>query len=335
MPQDSPSVPVIDISSLAKNSSDQLLVAQQIGDACREVGFFYVIGHEVSLELQRRLENISQQFFALPEETKLEIRMSKGGKAWRGYFSVGDELTSGKPDLKEGIYFGEELSEDDTRVQAGLPLHGANLFPKSLPTFGETILEYLNAMTQLGHTLMRGISLSLGLEADYFHQHFTRNPLMLFRIFHYPSPIPSESSESWGVGEHTDYELLTILKQDQIGGLQVKTKQGWIDAPPVDNSFVCNIGDMLDRITRGLYRSTPHRVLNTSGKSRYSYPFFFDPGFSAKIFPADLSHTQVPNNYYSERWDQANIHAFEGTYGEYLLAKVSKVFPELQQRVMK
>jgi isopenicillin N synthase-like dioxygenase len=155
---------------------------------------------------------------------------------------------------------------------------------------------------------------------------------VLFRIFHYP-PFPEANPENWGVGEHTDYGLLTILKQDQIGGLQVKTKTGWIDAPPLKNSFVCNIGDMLDRITRGLYRSTPHRVLNRSGQSRYSYPFFFDPNFDAPVAPVDLSQTDISDHDYLERWDKSNIHAFEGTYSEYLLAKVSQVFPQLQRNL--
>ncbi|MEM6842655.1 MAG: 2-oxoglutarate and iron-dependent oxygenase domain-containing protein [Bacteroidota bacterium] len=327
------SVPIIDITPLIEETANQSVVAKQINQACREVGFFYVIGHGVSLELQQQLENLTQQFFSQDEASKLTISMKKGGKAWRGFFPVGDEFTSGKPDLKEGLYFGEELPEHDPRVQAGLPLHGANLFPDNLPAFRETVLQYLDSITQLGHTLMRGISLSLGLPADYFHHHFTNNPLILFRIFHYPSPPTPETSKSWGVGEHTDYGLLTILKQDQVGGLQVKVKQDWIDAPPVENSFVCNIGDMLDRITKGLYRSTPHRVLNQSGKSRYSYPFFFDPNFDAKIFPADLSQAEVPENDFQERWDEANIHAFSGTYGEYLLAKVSKVFPELSHNL--
>ncbi len=335
MTSESYSVPIVDIAPLIEKSDNQLIVAKQISEACRKVGFFYVVGHGVSEELQHRLESLSQQFFALPKETKLAISMKKGGKAWRGYFPLGDELTSGKPDLKEGLYFGEELGEDDPSVRAGLPLHGANLFPESIPEFRETVLDYLAAMTQLGHTLMRGISLSLGLESDYFARHFTTNPLILFRIFHYPSSTSSEPSQSWGVGEHTDYGLLTILKQDQVGGLQVKAKQGWIDAPPIENSFVCNIGDMLDRITGGLYHSTPHRVLNRSGESRYSYPFFFDPGFGAKIFPADLSQTKVSENVNLKRWDQADIHTFGGTYGEYLLAKVSKVFPELQHGLKK
>ena len=109
--------------------------------------------------------------------------------------------------------------------------------------------------------------------------------------------------------------------------------RSWVEAPPIENSFVCNIGDMLDRITRGLYRSAPHRVLNRSDQSRYSYPFFFDPNFEALVKPVDLTHTDVPDQNHSDRWDQTNIHTFEGTYGDYLLAKVSKVFPELRRNL--
>ncbi len=165
------------------------------------------------------------------------------------------------------------------------------------------------------------------------------DPLTLFRIFHYPPVTPNpEADERWGVGEHTDYGVLTILKQDDVGGLQVKTGSRWIDAPPVPNSFVCNIGDMLDRLTRGLYRSTPHRVQNESGRSRLSFPFFFDPGFDAHVEPIDLSGAPLPEGGLEddkdERWDHASVHEFEGTYGDYVLGKVSKVFPELRRNVM-
>ena len=333
MKQNNASVPVIDISALVQQKSDQQAVADQIGGACRDNGFFYIVGHGVSEALQHRLEVVSHAFFEQGETVKDQIRMQLGGKAWRGYFPVGGELTSGKPDLKEGLYFGEELGADDPRVAAGLPLHGANLFPETIAGFRETVLEYLAVMTKLGHTLMRGFSLSLGLEEDYFANHYTTDPLILFRIFHYPPP-PVEQDINWGVGEHTDYGVLTILKQDQIGGLQVKTRSGWFDAPPIENAFVCNIGDMLDRITRGLYRSTPHRVLNRSRRSRYSYPFFFDPHFDAQITPVDLSQTTVPEDDPQERWDQSSVHAFQGTYGDYIMGKVSKVFPELRRDVI-
>ena len=174
-------VPLIDISPLVTGVGDEQAVASKIGQACRAYGFFYVVGHGVDEGVQRRLEALSHQFFAQDLETKRRIRMARGGKAWRGYFAVGEELTSGKPDAKEGLYFGAELSEDDPRVRAGLPLHGPNLFPEGLPLFRETVLAYLAALTTLGHTLMTGLALSLGLERSYFAARYTTDPLILFR----------------------------------------------------------------------------------------------------------------------------------------------------------
>ncbi|MBD2726263.1 isopenicillin N synthase family oxygenase [Nostoc sp. FACHB-892] len=337
-------VPIIDISALVGETGESPLlldardrhtVATQIRQACQEFGFFYIIGHGVNDQLQGRLEQLSQQFFAQDLETKLEMRMALGGKAWRGYFPVGNELTSGRPDLKEGIYFGAELEENHPLVQANTPMHGHNLFPSKIPQFKETVLDYIESMTKLGHTLMTGIALSLGLEESYFADRYTKDPLILFRIFNYPPhPLPSEDKYSWGVGEHTDYGVLTILKQDDTGGLQVKSKSGWIDAPPIPGSFVCNIGDMLDRMTKGLYRSTPHRVKNLSTDNRLSFPFFFDPNFNAEVKPIELNEVVVKDNKV-ERWDKASVHEFRGTYGEYLLSKVSKVFPELRQKVLR
>lgn len=328
-------MPIIDIKPLVEQADGQDVVASQIGRACREFGFFYVSGHGVSEELQQRLEVLSKLFFAQEPSEKLQIRMAMGGKAWRGYFPVGEELTSGKPDLKEGIYFGSELVSNDSRVQAGLPLHGQNLFPANLPAFRETVLNYIEAMTQLGHTLMKGIALSLGLDKNYFADRYTADPLVLFRIFHYPPSAKANDEEpEWGVGEHTDYGVLTILKQDDAGGLQIKSKSQWIDAPPVPGTFVCNIGDMLDRMTRGLYRSTPHRVRNTSNHGRLSFPLFFDPNFDAKIEPIDMSKADLPADDKLERWDKASVHEFKGTYGDYILSKVSKVFPELRKGVI-
>ncbi|HEY0202510.1 MAG TPA: 2OG-Fe(II) oxygenase family protein [Burkholderiaceae bacterium] len=135
------------------------------------------------------------------------------------------------------------------------------------------------------------------------------------------------------MGEHTDYGLLTLLLQDDVGGLQVKTRGGWIEAPPIPGTFVINIGDMLDRMTGGLYRSTPHRVRrNTSGRDRLSFPVFFDPAFDARA--QSIAGLPAPEDDSAARWDKANIHAFDGTYGDYLLGKVSKVFPQLRDAVL-
>ncbi len=245
-------LPVIDVAPLVAGGAARHAVARRIDEACREVGFFYVVGHGVSEDLQNELVEASRRFFARPLEEKLAISMTRGGRAWRGYFPVGGELTSGVPDLKEGIYFGAELDAAHPLVAAGTPLHGPNLFPADMPELRAAVLSYMAEMSRLGHDLMRGVALALGLDAGLFAARYTGDPLILFRIFNYP-PAPGDggSDPPWGVGEHTDYGFLTILKQDDAGGLEVRTRAGWVAAPPIPGAFVCNIGDMLDRLTGG------------------------------------------------------------------------------------
>jgi isopenicillin N synthase-like dioxygenase len=327
-------IPVIDIAPLVAGGPERQRVAAQLGEACRDHGFFYIKGHGVDEALCTRLETLSREFFARSGGEKSRINMAAGGRAWRGYFRVGDELTSGKPDQKEGIYFGLELPEDHPAVVARTPLHGRNLWPE-VPGFRETVLDYMAATTRVGHHLMTGLALSLGLDANYFADRYTRDPLILFRIFNYPySPDRAAQAEQWGVGEHTDYGVLTILRQDDTGGLQVKSRQQWIEAPPIPGTFICNIGDMLDRMTRGLYRSTPHRVISSARRDRLSFPVFFDPNFSAEVRPIEeLANVTIADDR-QQRWDKASVHELSGTYGDYLLGKVAKVFPQLRREVL-
>ncbi|MBD1843409.1 isopenicillin N synthase family oxygenase [Cyanobacteria bacterium FACHB-63] len=112
----------------------------------------------------------------------------------------------------------------------------------------------------------------------------------------------------------------------------VKSQSHWIDAPPIPGSFVCNIGDMLDRMTGGQYRSTPHRVRNAAQKDRLSFPFFFDPNFDVEVKPIELNSMIQDDRV--ELWDRSSVHTFEGTYGDYVLGKVSKVFPQLKRSVL-
>lgn len=296
-------------------------VPARIEAACRKTGFFYVSGHGVPTSLRAGLEAAARAFFSLPEKEKREIEMTRGGRAWRGWFPVGAELTSGAADRKEGLYFGAELPAGHP-----LPLHGPNLFPRRVPELRPLTLSYLDELSRVAQEVLRGVALSLGLAPDYFAAGYTANPTVLFRIFHYPPAPPADTG--WGVGEHTDYGLLTLLAQDDNGGLQVHTPDGWLDAPPVPDTFVCNVGDMLERLTGGWYRSTPHRVRNTSGRDRLSFPFFFDPDFTAEVPPLPDRAATAPDGH--RRWDNASPLAFEGTYGDYLTAKVAKVFPQLR-----
>lgn len=319
------SIPVIDLSI-----DDHQKLALLIREACINHGFFYITNHGISLKAQEALEEDTHSFFSLPENEKMKISMKIAGKAWRGYFPLMGELTSGKADLKEGLYFGEEHDESHAKVINHVPLFGKNLFPNFPNTMKDTVFNYINEMKNLGHLLMKIISLSLGLAEDYFYQHFTKDPMILFRIFHYPPTNNDiQAKAPWGVGEHTDYGLLTILKQDQVGGLQIKSNDKWIDAPYIPNTFICNIGDMLEKLTRGYYISTPHRVLNKGGKARFSYPLFFDPNFDSLLKPIDTSSLPQKKATQSKRWDGLNLDDVSGTYGEYILTKIGKVFPDL------
>jgi isopenicillin N synthase-like dioxygenase len=325
-------LPVVDLS-MADGA-----VAAALDAAAREHGFFYAVNHGVDGALVDRLAELARRFFALDEATKLQIPMSAGGRAWRGYFPAGGELTSDRADWKEGLYLGQELGPDHPRVRAGVPLHGANLWP-AIDGLRETVLAYIDAVGALGQRLMRGFAVGLGLAPAYFAEHGTADPLILLRLFNYPSrPVPAGIDAPWGVGEHTDYGLLTLLWQDDVGGLEVKSTAGagrsaWIAAPPVEGSFVCNVGDMLDRMTGGRYRSNPHRVaVNTSGRDRLSIPLFFDPDFDAAVQPVP-GLVRRPDDR-AERWDGLSVHDWEGRYGDYVLAKVGKVFPQLRAAVL-
>jgi isopenicillin N synthase-like dioxygenase len=321
-------VPLIDMSPLfGADASARSRVAGEIAAACEAVGFFQVTGHGVPAEVIAALDREARAFFARPEAEKAAIAMAQGGAAWRGWFPLGGELTSGRPDGKEGLYFGEELAADDPRVVKGWPMHGANLWPDAPAGLRPAVAAYMAGCRRAAEALMAGVSLALGLEADHFERAYLARPTLLFRIFRYPPTPPG----SWGVGEHTDYGLLTLLAQDDAGGLEVKAHDGWIDAPPVPDALVCNIGDMLERLTGGRFVSTPHRVVNRSGRERLSFPFFYDPDFTAAMTPVPLEARRRASG---PRWDGADVMAYDGTYGDYLLAKIGKVFPGLKAEAL-
>jgi isopenicillin N synthase-like dioxygenase len=328
---DAPRLPVIDVSAATRSTELRAHVAAQIDWALAEFGFFYVTGHGIRESDVARLFDLGREFFALDAAVKASIRMPLAGVAWRGWFPVGDELTSGYPDAKEGIYFGEDHAPENPRLRAGVPMHGRNLYP-TLPGFAEAVQAYLRELTSLGQRLMSLVAVALGEKEDDLRQRLLADPTILFRIFHYPAFEPGQGDAKWSVGAHTDYGLLTILAQDDVGGLQVEYRGQWLDVPYIPGTFVCNAGDMLETLSRGRYVSALHRVLNTSGRSRYSMPFFFDPSFDAVLTPFPARGDASPAAA-RERWDGRRLEELHGTYGEYLLSKVEKVFPELAKKL--
>jgi isopenicillin N synthase-like dioxygenase len=317
-------VPVIDMTPLfGADQGARRQTAARIAGACEDDGFFQVVGHGVSPRTIATLAFQASAFFALPAAEKARIGMDRGGAAWRGWFPLRGELTAGRPDDKEGVYFGEDLPPDDPRVAAGWPLHGANLWPSAVPGLRPAVNAYMAACARAATAIIEGVSIALGLDAQYFARAYLARPTLLFRIFRYPPTAP----DAWGVGEHTDYGLLTLLAQDDVGGLEVKSRSGWVAAPPIPGALVCNIGDMLERLTGGRFVSTPHRVVNRAARERLSFPFFYDPDFTAKMTAVPSAAQQRASG---PRWDGADVHAYEGPYGDYLLAKVGRVFPDLK-----
>jgi len=258
-------------------------------------------------------------------DEKRKINMGLAGAAFRGYFELGGELTAKRPDWKEGLYFGTELSSDHPDVIANKPMHGKNLWPERPKQMQQVVLDYISRLTILGHLIMEGLARSFNLDINFFREKYTTNPFTPFRLFYYPKDLVGRHDDGvvrWGVGRHTDYGVLTILAQDDNGGLQVEDRNGnWIDAPPIPQSFVVNIGDMFQIWTNGQYKATPHRVKNISGKNRLSAPFFFDPGFDCVITP--IGGAPFPEN---SVWNKP----FK--YGDYIHNKVLNNFPELAKQ---
>jgi isopenicillin N synthase-like dioxygenase len=279
-----PRLPIIDLSPFDIGGSWRDHVAAQVDWAASEFGFFYVVGHGIEPAILDSLTRLSRSFFDLADDEKLRVHPSRGGRAWRGYFPVGGELTSGRPDLEAVLCFGQEPTQDDQRVRPGMPLHGRNLFP-DLPGFRDAVLDYIGALTGLGHKLMTSIGRGLKLGDNYFVDRHTGNPTILLRIFNCPPSTADAKADSRGAGEHTDHGLLTLLYQDEVGGLQAKHRSGWIDVPYVPGSLVINVGDMLEHITSGRYTSALHRVSNRSGRPGISMPFSFGPRFDAVLQP--------------------------------------------------
>jgi len=281
-------VPVIDFGPFREGTAEQRrAVARAIGEACRNIGFFYIVNHGVAAALIERTVAAARAFFALPAERKAEIAIEKS-KCHRGWFQLGGEnLDPAKQkaagDLKEGIKIGRDLPPTHPLVLSGLPLHGPDQWPGGLPGWQETMLACYGALGLLGREIMQAFALALELPESFFDKWLT-GPMATLGPLHYPPQSGRITEARLGAGAHTDFGCLTILWQDQAGGLQVKNLAGqWIDAPPIEGSFVVNIGDMMARWTNDLFTSTYHRVINTSGRDRYSMPFFFDPDFNADL----------------------------------------------------
>lgn len=291
-------LPLIDLSGFdTGDEAHDAAIAQAVREACEDKGFLYVTGHGVPADALADLRAASEAFFALPEAEKLAIAMAKS-RANRGYEPLAAQtLEAGAPpDQKESVMVGVDLAEDDPRVIAGKFNHGPNQWPQQPEGFKPAALAYFGHMVALGEKLMKAMALSLDLPRDYFDG-FTRDAMCNLRLLHYPPQRANADPDEKGCGAHTDFGGLTLLWQDEVGGLEVLDKDGsWIPAPPLPGAYVVNLADMIQRWTNGRYKSTQHRVINRSGRERYSIPFFYtgNPDHEVSCIESCLKPGETP-----------------------------------------
>jgi isopenicillin N synthase-like dioxygenase len=312
-------IPLIDFGPfLAGDAAARRQVAAKIGRACSEIGFFYVVNHGVPQALVEQTFAETKRFFDLPREEKAKISVTRS-KNHRGYFASGEEnLDPAKQptgDYKEGVNIGRDLGPDDPDVRAATPLHGPNQWPADLPGWRDRMETYYRAMQDLGAQILAAFALALDMPQDFFADKIAK-PMTTLRLLHYPPQRGRVTEDQIGCGAHSDFGCFTMLAQDDIGGLQVRGRDGqWIDATPIPGSFVVNIGDMMARWTNDRFASTLHRVVNVSGRERYSIPYFFDPDFRADLtcLPTCLAPGETP-------------HYPPTTGGQHLLDKIDETF---------
>lgn len=277
-------IPIIDLAPLiSPGDAGEAEVAAALTDAAERVGFFYVRNHGVGAPLLERAMRAAHAFFALPVERKREVACSD---RHRGFLEPGEARMQGarRPDLKESFVWGinVELQPGDG---AGGRLLAANNWPGFMPELEAALIPYLEACNACGWRLLRAFARALDVSPDTFIRHIDR-PVSRGGAIYYPPQPPDLGEEQFGVAPHTDFGCLTLLWQDEVGGLQVQGKDdGWVLAPPVADAFVVNVGDLLARWTNGRFRSTPHRVVNSAGRARYSIAVFVDPNDEQLVEP--------------------------------------------------
>ena len=291
-------IPVVDIGPMfGADRAGRLAVAMELRRCCSEVGFVYIKNHGVPEERMLRAREQMAEYFHRPLEYKLQHDIMHAQRH-RGFVRYGGLYAdvSAKPDHQEAFEVALELPEDDPDYRAGNMIYGPNIWPDDMPDFRKHIYAYYDEILALGRVMFRAFALALDLEENWFEPLIVK-PMGQLRLIYYPPQEGPIDPQRIGIGAHSDYECFTILWQDGTGGLQVQNIAGeWIEATPVPGTFIINIGDMMARWTNGLFSSTPHRVINRTGKERYSMPFFYGANYEtvARCIPSLLKPGEKP-----------------------------------------
>jgi isopenicillin N synthase-like dioxygenase len=283
-------LPVVDMHPfLYGDEAGRQQVAGEIAQASQRYGFFYLTNHGIPQEVVAAGFDAARRFFDLPLEQRMACRPTQARQN-RGYQPMYDTAAAGKePDIKESFDMGFPLPADDEDLRAGLPFHSSNQWPQHLPGFRAQVEALYFAQLACGHQVLRAMAMALGVDANFFVARCVK-PTTNMRLVHYP-PQLVETDKGIGARAHADKGVITLLLNDENGGLHVLSADDeWIDAPPRQDAIIVNVGDLMTRWTNGRFRSAMHRVINVSGHRRYAIPQFHHPAYRTRVDPDQLPH---------------------------------------------
>ncbi|KAM3068857.1 hypothetical protein ACMFMG_011019 [Clarireedia jacksonii] len=285
------SIPLVDVRNMTSSSFEERnAVAKEIGRVCSEVGFFYAQNHPVPQDVIDEAFEVIAEFFSQPEEVKAECHIHKT-QNYRGFEPLFETKLDPKSrgDMKESFLIGPDETDPDQNLPfppvTGKP--SPNSWPTNNPRFRTVMTHYYNYLHKFSKQLSRTFALALDLPETFFDS-MCEFPSAFVRPLHYP-PQDRADGEEPGIAAHTDFACFTVLCQGQVEALEVLNKNGiWVPAPPIPRTFVINIADFMQFFTNGRFASTVHRVVNKTGKERYSIPFFFafDEQLELEVVPS-------------------------------------------------
>jgi isopenicillin N synthase-like dioxygenase len=321
-------VPVVDLGpALSGSTEGRKQVAEAIADACSRVGFFYIANHGIPRADVEAIFQTSKDFHDLPLDEKMAVSV-RNNNHFQGYLygmSKGNDRNLSE-NLQEAFQIRRPLKADDPDLLAGTPLHGMIPWPKAMPDLEPRMMAYYEKVDGLGKLLLGLFELSLELPEGTFSQHFKKDMNSL-RLLHYPPQDPDGPGDHLGARAHTDTNAFTILAQDMNGGLEICNKDGdWIAVPPIADTFVVNVGEILKVWTDAIFSSTVHRVINRSGRERYSIPFFLYPTYHAVISP--VLKNPDPTNIAPENLHTSMPRDRPFIWGEFKARSTARIIPQ-------